>query len=167
MVAHAQPLHHQCQNMAETEKENVPPVSPGRFRQSTEEDKQRLLDSRTPRNTTTATTFWVRVFKDYIASSPKKGLDLKTCSPTEIALLLESFYIDVRKKDQTAYKRNSYLAARSAIHRHLLSLRSDVDLFNSSLFRKSNHVLDGVLKTKKKNGEEPAVQRKEAISDND
>ena len=90
-----------------------------------------------------------------------------TCSPTEIALLLESFYIDVRKKDQTAYKRNSYLAARSAIHRHLLSLRSDVDLFNSSLFRKSNHVLDGVLKTKKKNGEEPAVQRKEAISDND
>lgn len=145
------------------EKENDPP----RFGRSSEEDVERVLAAKTPKSTTSATTFWVKVFAEYIASGPNAGMDLKTADKKDIAKVLSLFYLDVRKKDQTLYKRNSYLAARSAIHRHLMSIRDDIDLFSSPEFKQCNSVLDGVLKEKKKQGEEPAVQHKDSISDAD
>lgn len=145
------------------DKENVPL----RFGQASEDDVERILSAKTPKSTKSATAFWVKVFTDYIASGPSAGMDLKTAEKKAIAKVLELFYVNIRKKDQTLYKRNSYLSARSAIHRHLMSIRDDIDLFSSAEFKRSNEVLDGVLKEKKKKGEEPAVQHKDSITDAD
>ena len=92
-------------------------------------------------------------------------MDLKTAEKA-IAKVLVLFYVNIRKKDQTLYKRNSYLSARSAIHHHLMSIRHDIDLLSSAEIKRSNEVLDGILKEKKK-GEEPAVQHKDSITDAD
>ena len=69
-------------------------------------------------------------------------MDLKTAEKKAIAKVLELFYVNIRKKDQTLYNRNSYLSARSAIQRHLMSIRDDIDLFSSVEFKRSNDVLD-------------------------
>ena len=143
------------------DKENVPL----RFEQASEDDVERILSAKTPKSTKYATAFWVKVFTDYIASGPSAGMDLKTAERNSIAKVLELFYVNIRKKDQTLYKRNSYLLARSAIHRHLMSIRDDIDLFSSAEFKRSNEVLDGVLKEKK--GEESAVHHKDSITDAD
>ena len=141
------------------DKENVPL----RFGQASEDDVKCILSAKVPKSTKSAMAF----FTDYIASGPSAGMDLKTAEKKAIAKVLELFYINIRKKDQTLYKRNSYLSARSAIHRHLMSIRDDIDLFSSAEFKRSNEVLDGVLKEKKKKGEEPAVQHKDSITDAD
>ena len=120
------------------DKENVPL----RFGQASEDDIERILSAKTPKSTKSATAFWVKVFTDYIASGPSAGMDLKTAEKKAIAKVLELFYVNIRKKDQTLCKRNSYLSAPSAIHRHLM-IRDDIDLFSSAEFKRSNDVLEG------------------------
>ena len=44
-----------------------------------------------------------------------------------------------------------------------MSIRDDIDLFSSAELKRS--ILDGVLKEKKKKGEEPTVQHKDSITD--
>ena len=61
------------------------------------------------------------------------------------------------------------MAARDALSRHLeCDLGQDnCNFFRNPVFKQSNVVLDGVLKTKKANGEEPAVEHKESIAADD
>ena len=85
------------------DKENVPL----RFGQASEDDIERILSAKTPKSTKSATAFWVKVFTDYIASGPSAGMDLKTAKKIAIAKVLELFYINICKKDQTLYKRTA------------------------------------------------------------
>lgn len=54
-----------------------------------------------------------------------------------------------------------------AINRHLSSVRSAFNLFADSAFNNANKVLDGVLKERKRQEQEPAVDHKEAITNGD
>ena len=52
--------------------------------------------------------------------------------------------------------------------RHVVELnRPKLNLFCEAVFRQSNHVLDGHLKTKKLEGNELAVEHKLSVSDED
>ena len=136
------------------------------FASTTLEERQAFIDSRTPKNTSLATDFWVRSFQQY-NEGRTESIDFKTWSKSALADLIEGFYSDIRKKDGTKYARNSYLSARAALQRNLTSIRIDVNLYSSPEFQRTNKLLDGLLKSKKRLGEEPAIQHKAGINDGD
>ena len=72
------------------------------------------------------------------------------------------FMLAFGTKKGDLYKKALDLAARAALSCHLVCDlgRDDCNLFRNPVFKQSNVVLDGVLKTKKANGEEPAVEHK-------
>ena len=142
------------------------PSAPSRFKTTSDEDKARLLATRTPKSTSSGTTFWIGVFNEYLKQK-EHDIDLKSVDPSILSGIIGSFYVDLRKKNGGLYMRNSYLAARSAIHRHISSIRTDMNIFSDNAFKRCNKLLDGLLKEKKRQGEEPAVKHKESISDCD
>lgn len=127
------------------------PLQPGKKRvvaSTSSEERQQIIDERVPKNTALATDFWVRSFSEYNGHK-ENPIDFKTAQKSAIADLLEQFYTDARKKDGSKYTRNSYLAARSALQRHLSTIQSDVKLFTCPEFRRANKFLDGLLKEEK------------------
>ena len=149
-------------------EEAFAPAKKRRFCIVSDGDVAKAEEARVPNSTKTATAFWVRVLKAFCSESGTP-LDLTTCSPSELNDVLCRFYIGVRNKNGQYYKRSSYLAARAAISRHaVVELnRPELNLFREAVFRRSNHVLDGHLKTKKLEGDEPAVEHKLSVSDED
>ena len=94
-------------------------------------------------------------------------MKLDTSPITDVATLLEHFYVDLPKKDGSLYKWAIYLAARAAIHRYLSRVRAYANIYTCPEFEKSNKVLYNVLNKKHHSGEEPAAVHKEGISDGD
>ena len=139
----------------------VPKMEP-RFGKSSVEEREVLLSDVVPKNTKVATQTWIKALKLY-----KAELDLRTCSKEELAATLEGFYVDARKQDGGMYKRASYLSARGAIQRELQCLERDINIFTDKTFAKANALLNGVLKGKKKAGEEEQVEHKNPIDDKD
>eukprot|EP00117_Sycon_ciliatum_P039360 scpid88107/ scgid29110/ len=133
-----------------------------RFGSSDPSERDKCVEDAVPTNTRRSTCTWLSALKVY-----KPEIDLQTCSASELALCLEGFYFDLKKKDGTLYKRASYLAARGAIQRHLSAIGRDFVLTTGKEFEKSNKILNAVLKAKKKNGDEPAVEHKDAVSETD
>jgi len=150
------------------EQESVAPAKKRRFTAVSDADLARAEDARVPSSTKTATAFWIRTFKSFCDESDI-SINLSTCSGSELNDVLCRFYLGLRNKNGHYYKRASYLAARAAISRHVVVelSRPELNLFREAVFRRSNHVLDGHLKTKKLEGEEPAVEHKISISDED
>ena len=92
--------------------------------------------------------------------------DLEPVDEDSLADVLEKFYCSLCKKDGCEYKRCGYIAARSAIQRHLDDLGRRISL-RSEKFVRANKVLDVYLKDKKKDGREEAVQHKASVSEED
>ena len=69
------------------------------------------------------------------------------------------------EQKKVTYKKASYLAALATFSSHLVCDlgRDDCNLFRNPVFKQSNIVLDGVLKTKIANGEELAVEHKNQL----
>ena len=66
------------------------------------------------------------------------------------------------------YKKSSYLAARTALGRHVsVTLQRQFNVFKTQELQDSNRVLDGVLKKNKAEGVEKLVEHKEAIKKED
>lgn len=138
----------------------------GRFASSTAEDRERVLQDAVPKSTRKVTSTWVSALTAY-AEEKNKQIDFKTIKPEDLASLLEGFFVDARRKNGEPYKRNSLKSAAASINRHLLSVQPEVNLFQHHAFKKSHQILDGVLKERKRQGEEAAVQHKEAVSPGD
>ena len=128
---------------------------------------KKLLEDAIPKNTKSSTTQWVIIFELYCRSKKDTDVNFSTIELVDLAVPFESFCADLRRKDGEQYRRNSLMACRSALHRHLSHHRPSVNLFVDGVFSKSNKVLDSVLKAKKKAGSEPAVNHKQHISDDD
>ena len=54
-----------------------------------------------------------------------------------------------------------------AIHRHLGNIQNDVNLYSSLEFQRCNKLLDGLMKEKKRQGDEPSVRHQPSINDPD
>ena len=148
-------------------EEKVGGASAKQFVSTTSEDREKLLEDAIPKNTKSSTTQWVKNLEPYCRSKKDTEVNFSTIELADLAVLFESFYADLRRKDGEQYRRNSLMACRSALHRHLSHHRPSVNLFVDGVFSKSNKVLDSVLKAKKKAGSEPAVNHKQPISDDD
>ena len=67
------------------------------------------------------------------------------------------------------YHKLSYLAARAALSRYVAKTleRPECNVFRKAEFQRSNVVLDGTLKQKKAEGNEPSVEHKESMHKSD
>ena len=65
------------------------------------------------------------------------------------------------------YQASSYVSARSAIQRHLTSLKRSFNIRDDKEFMTSNNLLDAVLKRNKAEGKSKPVQHKESITEAD
>ena len=133
---------------------------------TTSKDREKLLEDAIPKNTKSSTRQWVNFFELYFRSKDTE-VNFSTIELADLAVLFESFYAFLRRKDGEQYRRNCLMACRSALHRYLGHHRPNVNLFVDGVFSKSNKVLDLVLKAKKKAGSESAVNHKQPISDDD
>ena len=100
------------------------PRAERRFGQSSAGDRLALVREAVPKSTRVATDYWVGVFEKYCQERTppiKVDFEFETVSTSELACVLQGFYTDVRRKDGPENKRNSFLAARGGIQRHLSS----------------------------------------------
>ena len=137
-----------------------------RFSVKTDADVLSLLENAVPENTRKSTDMWIGILASFCAEQ-KIQLDLATCSAQELDDVLSKFYPSLRTKKGDLYKKSSYFTARAAVHRKVQELGRPFNLFKSVEFSHSHRVLDATLKMKKLAGEEPSVQHKSALTQED
>ena len=140
--------------------------SVARFVEPSEEEVKEMLVSAVPRNTRKATDRWKATFESFYHEQNIE-IDLATCSGEHLNEVLCKCYPAIRTKKGYLYKKASYFAARSAVHRKVRELNRPFNLFKSACFSQSDRVLDATLKARKAAGLEPAVNHKEALSNSD
>ena len=136
------------------------------FGASTKEEQQELISDAVPKSTHSATQYWVQLFTDYCKDQKASTTNFSSIPIPELSDLVGSFYVDAKTRHGTPFSKNSLLAARSPIQRHLSSMR-EINIFSDEAFSRTNKLLDGVLKARKRAGNEPAVKHKEPLSEDD
>ena len=96
-----------------------------------------------------------------------KTIDFSTVTAADLAPILESFFVDVRGKNGEPYKGNSLKAAKGAIQRLLSAKDRRINIFQDAEFDKMRKVFAGLLKDRRRSGEEASVLHKEPLTDAD
>ena len=131
------------------------------------EDIEALIAGAENENTSKATAVWLRTVTE-LRKAKKLDISFATCSAEEFNEFLCQFYVEVKpQKPDAEYCRNSYLAGRAALQRHVRVLKRPFDLYKGEAFEKSNQVPDALLVKKKKDGKEPQVNHKQPLTDED
>ncbi|XP_065193130.1 uncharacterized protein LOC135824324 [Sycon ciliatum] len=139
-----------------------------RFGSSTEADHHAIIQAAVPKNTRSATDYWLRMFRQFCEGrGQEEVIDWKTVSGEVLSPLLAAFYVDAKTQDGSPFSTNSLKAARGALQRHLSTAGQTINIFNDQIFSRANKVLDGVLKQRKKDGLERQVHHKPPISEAD
>jgi len=137
-----------------------------RFDDISKLQEEKLLHDAVPEQTRQANNFWLGVLESFCREK-QVPLDLTKCSAEVLNDCLSKFYAGLKTKKGEKYQRTSYLCARSAIQRHLTFLKRPFDLRGDVAFRRSNQILDAVLKNNKATGACKPVQHKDAINAED
>ena len=137
-----------------------------RFCFSSPEERQRLVDDAIPKRTADSNSFWKSVFLTN-CQSIGKTIDFSTVTAADLAPILESFFVDVRGKNGEPYKGNSLKAAKGAIQRLLSAKDRRINIFQDAEFDKMRKVFAGLLKDRRRSGEEASVLHKEPLTDAD
>ena len=137
-----------------------------RFCFSSPEERQRLVDDAIPKRTADSNSFWKSVFLTY-CQSIGKTIDFSTVTAADLAPILESFFVDVRGKNGEPFKGNSLKAAKGAIQRLLSAKDRRINIFQDAELDKMRKVFAGLLKDRRRSGEEASVLHKEPLTDAD
>lgn len=107
----------------------------------------------------------MRLFSRYCSEQEQSSeVDLAVIPVDNLAKLVGSFYVDAKTRTGSPFSKNSLLAAGGALQRHLSAVRQvPVNIFTDETFSKANKLLDGVLKARKRAGDEPAVQTRNRL----
>ena len=73
----------------------------------------------------------------------------------------------MKRKDGKNYQEPSYYDFRAAIHRQLVELERNFNVYSDPEFRQSNNVLDGVLKKLRREGKMEPFHHKQPITKSD
>ena len=87
-----------------------------RFVAPTEEEVKEMQVYAVLRNTRKATDGWIVTFESF-CHEQNIEIDLATCSGEHLSEVLCKYYPVLRTKKEDLYKKASYFAARSAVHR--------------------------------------------------
>ena len=123
---------------------------PKRFASVSENEVANVLQDRVPKATKSSTSTWVAV-TEYLKANDA-SCELKTCTRIELDDHLCKCYVSMKRNDGKNYPEPSYYGFRAAIHRQLVELERNFNVYSDPEFRKSNNVLDGVLKKLRREG---------------
>ena len=112
-----------------------------RFGSSTAEERDAVVTSAIPKATKLSTACWIRAFDEYCVAKRESVVNWQTIEPTDLGSTLESFYVDVRRKDGTIYKKNSMKAARGALQRHIVAQKRQINIYNDTACASQNCAL--------------------------
>ena len=131
-----------------------------RFVETTESERQDLLNSAKSKRTLISTQTWVKAFGAYCGP---KTVDYRALSASDLSERLQGFYTGMRTADGCEYKHASFIAARSALAWYVTTFERQFDLIKGPEFKQANKMLDAVLKDKQQNGREPGIQHNQSI----
>ena len=77
---------------------------------------------------------WVTLLQDYAKAKGLEPIEFDIISAEILENLLERFYADARTKSGEKYRRNSLLAVRGAINRHVKNFQPEMNLFSGPAF---------------------------------
>ena len=101
-------------------------------------------------NTNDATKQWLTCFTDYLIEKSHPTID--QLSDVQLDQILETFYAEVKKKDDGTYYRTSSLPClRAALTRYFKEKRQ-IDIIKSDVFLKSNMMFQAMMKVNKEDG---------------
>ncbi|XP_052688916.1 histone-lysine N-methyltransferase SETDB1-B-like isoform X2 [Crassostrea angulata] len=142
----------------------------------TNEEREKLFDSKQSKTTKRNTTWGMKIFQDWNMEVFGATLDMQTVDVSTLADHLSRFYCEARPKgklddgddddnddDEPLYHNNTLVNIRGAINRHLADIPRNIDIVRDKEFRTANGVLFGLFKERKRLGLSKPTRHKEII----
>ena len=143
-----------------------PPTKIARFASRSLGDVNRLIGERVPASTKRTTDIWLKMFRTF-CDQAKLTVNLREDPAEKIAEALALCYVNSRGLNGQPYQRPSLVGLRAALHRHISSIRRDINILNGEQFRLANDALDARLKELKRTGEAKPAKHEAIITDAD
>ena len=143
-----------------------PPTKIARFPSRSLGDVNRLIGERVPASTKRTTDHWLKLFRTF-CDQAKLEVNLREDPAEKIGEALALCYVNSRGQNGQPYQRPSLMGLRAALHRHISSMRRDINIMNGEEFRLANDALDARLKELKRTGEAKPAKHKAIITDAD
>ena len=135
------------------------------FTAISEDDAQRLLDSKVSESTKRAIGYSIRTLSEYSKKRNMSLNDVFQLPKAELNDFLRQFYAEARKHDGSLYTRNALISLRYGLQKHF-SKMCDCDIVNDREFSSSSELFSSVLVSLKKQGK-GATQHKQPLSSDD
>ena len=125
-------------------------VRTGRFGSTTDEEKQKIKEERTAKNTNRATKSSVACLMEYIAEKEIQ-FELKDIPLDDLPKILEDFYCNARTKNNDYYNNTSFKSLRSNLNRWFKENRN-INIVTNERFTSANNMFQGMMVKAKKQG---------------
>ena len=125
-----------------------------RFQTVSEVEKDRLLSGLESENTKKATKRSVKLLKTWLSATGRQT-DFEQLPPSDLDLMLTSFWLEARTSSNERYKAASMMNIRHGINRHLSAIRPEddpADILKDVVFKSSNKHFLAVIKELKRTG---------------
>ena len=113
-----------------------------RFQSVSVEEIAALKDKSRNINTVKTTKTWINTFQCWAKENNKRE-DIENIPPTELNVILEKFYAELRKKDSTDYEPESLAVMQASIDRYLKERNYATSIIRGTEFYSSNLTLKG------------------------
>ena len=134
-----------------------------RFGSSTELDIEHLLESRHSSNTKKSTRRCVTVFREYLLEKGEPP-NFEDFTQDKLKEILTRFYVDIRKKDGSEYKKSSLQNLKHGLKRYIQE-KTGFDITCSD-FNDTNNIYSAKVKQLKQIGKGD-IKHKDPIEDED
>ena len=134
-----------------------------RFGSYTEDDIDELVTNRHSKNTKRSTARCVQLFRDYL-SEKRESVDFESFDKDKLKKWLTKFYVEVKKKDGTDYRKSSIQNLKNGLKRYLKETCS-LDISGSD-FSHANKVFAAKVVDLKRHGKGD-VKHKDPIEGED
>ena len=133
-----------------------------RFESLTDEDLEKLIESKDSNNTKQVVKTTVRLLEEYLSVKDNLGVktvtEMDTASVRVMTLTLRKFYAELEKVFVYHCAKQSLVTIRYGLQKHLLKTRKE-DIINSNMYKDANEMFKAVLVSMKKAGIGEAKQK--------
>jgi hypothetical protein len=130
-------------------------MSGRRFESLTDEDLEKLIESKDSNNTKQVVKTSVRLLEEYLSATDNFGVKtvtkMDTASVQVMTLTLRKFYAELKKVDGSHFAKASLVTLRYGLQKHFLKTRKE-NIINSNMYKDANEMFKAVLVSMKKAG---------------
>ena len=116
-----------------------------RFSLVTHKDIVDVLEKRVTKSTKETTSTWFNMFSAFLVANCTE-CNLESCTLQHLNDMLGKCYMSMKRKDGGFYQEPGYLGFWAAVQRELNKHERKFNIYKDMEFKKSNDILDGMLK---------------------